>query len=133
MARPSATRCRSPPDSPDVFFDNRCSMRSRRAVSAHARADLAARHALAFQGKPVVVGDIHVRVKRKELEHESNVARRGAAEGDILAVEQDTPVGRQLEPGDHAQCRGLAAAEGPSIAKNVPSSMVKFEPCTAVN
>src|SRR5262249_42071963 len=61
--------------------------------------------------------DIHVRIEREELKHESDVARRGAAEGDILAVKQDAPVGRQLQSRDHAQRRGLAAAGRPEHRK----------------
>ena len=66
-------------------------------------ANVAARHALALQRKADVLRDIHMRIERKQLEHEGNVAGRRAPEGDVLAVEQDASVGRKLEPGDHAQ------------------------------
>src|SRR5690242_4083349 len=84
---------------------------------SNARANLAAGHALALQGEGDIVGDIHVRIEREELKHEGDVARRGAAEGDVLAVEQNASVGRQLEAGDHAQRRGLAAARRPEHRK----------------
>jgi hypothetical protein len=51
-----------------------------------------------------------MRIEREELEDEGDVARRGAVEGDVLAAEKDTAGCRQLEPGDHAERRRLAAA-----------------------
>ena len=72
-------------------------------------ANVAAPHALALERKADVLGDIHMRIKRKHLEHESDVAGGSAPECDILAVEQNASTRRQLEPGDHAQCRRLAA------------------------
>ena len=61
----------------------------------------------------MLLRDVHVRVEREHLEHEGDVALRRALEGDVLAVEQDAPVGRQFEAGDHAQRRRLAAARRP--------------------
>jgi hypothetical protein len=61
-------------------------------------------------GKVDVLPHVHVRIEREELEHEGDVARRRALEGDVLAAQQDLAGGRQLQPGDHAQRRGLAAA-----------------------
>ena len=110
MARPSATRCRSPPDNFDVLLDSRCSMRNSRAVSHDPPAPISRRHALAFERKADVLLDVHMRIESKQLEYEGDVARRGAAEGDVLAVKQYAPVGRQLETGDHAKRRRLAAA-----------------------
>ena len=85
-------------------------MRNSFAVSQHPLAPLAASHALALEREADVLLDIHVRIEREQLKHEGDVARRGAPEGDILAVEQNAPAGRQFEAGDHAQRRRLAAA-----------------------
>ena len=93
--------------------------------------DFRARHPLAEQRKANVLADVHVRIERKELEHESDVALRGALECDILAAKKDAAGGRQLEPGDHAQRRGLAAARGPEQAEERLSGMVKVESFTA--
>ena len=79
----------------------------------HLMPDLLARHALALQRKADVARNIHVRIEREELEDESDVARGGAAEGDVLAIQQDSSLGRQLEAGDHPQGRRLAAARWP--------------------
>ncbi len=57
-----------------------------------------------------VAANVQVRVQREQLEHESDVAVRSALEADVLTAEEDLPRGRQLEPGDHAQRRRLAAA-----------------------
>ena len=93
---------------------------------AHPLADLAARHALAFERKADVLLDIHMRIEREQLEDEGDVARRRAAEGDVLPVEQDAAAGGKLETGDHAQRRRLAAAgraeqgkEGPAFDREV--------------
>ena len=75
-------------------------------------AHLAPRHALALERKADVLLDVHMRIEGEQLEDEGNVARRGATERDVLAVEQNAPAGRQLETGDHAQRRRLAAARG---------------------
>ena len=69
----------------------------------------AARHPVALQGEGDVVEDLHVRIQREELEHERDVAARRALERHVLAVEEDLPGGRQLQPRDHPQRRGLAA------------------------
>ena len=53
--------------------------------------------------------------------------------GHVLAIEQNAAGGRQLEPGDHAQRRGLAAAGRPQHDEERAVIDVKFEPCTAVN
>ncbi len=72
-------------------------------------ARFAPRHALALERKADVLLDIHVRIEREQLEDEGDVALGSAPEGDVLAVEQNAPAGRQLEAGDHAQRRRLAA------------------------
>src|SRR4029079_8103910 len=74
-------------------------------------------HALAQQGEADIAPHIHMRIEREELEHESDVALRCALEGHILAAEIDAARCRELETGDHAQGRRLAAARGAKQAK----------------
>src|SRR5260370_42608684 len=80
---------------------------------AHLVADLLARDPLAFQREADVLRYIHMRIEGKELKDEGDVARRRAAEGDILAIEQNAALGRQLETSDHSQGRRLATARRP--------------------
>jgi hypothetical protein len=72
--------------------------------------DLGSREILAAQGEADVLPHVHMRVKRKELEHEGDVARRRWQGGNVLTIEQDAPRCRQFQSRDHAQGRGLAAA-----------------------
>jgi hypothetical protein len=44
------------------------------------------------------------------LEHEAHVAALGRGPGGVLARDRDGAAVGRLEPGDHAQQRGLAAA-----------------------
>ena len=81
---------------------------ARRLLDALANLGLA--HALALEREADVLAHVHVRVEGEELEDEGDVAGGGAVEGDVLAAEQDAARGRQLEPGDHAERRRLAAA-----------------------
>ena len=75
--------------------------------------DFRRRHALALEREADVPLDVHVRIEREELEDEGDVALGGAVEGDVVAAEEDAAGGRQLEPGDHAERRRLAAARRP--------------------
>ena len=106
-------------------------MRRSRAVSSTRLPDLGPRHALRREREADVPAHVHVRVEREQLEHEGDVALAGALEGDVLAVEPDLARGRQLEPGDHAQGRGLAAARGAEQHEELPSSMVRLLSWTA--
>jgi hypothetical protein len=67
-------------------------------------------HLLGFERKSDVVVDRHMRVKRVALENHRNlaVARRHVV--DNLVRDADFTVVRLLQPGDHAQQRGLAGA-----------------------
>jgi hypothetical protein len=58
-----------------------------------------------------------VRIQRKHLKAEGNVARRGALEADVFIAQEDLPRGRQLQPCNHAQRGGLAAARGAEQAE----------------
>ena len=72
--------------------------------------DLLLRHALRDQRKGDVPAHVQVRIEREQLKHEGDVALRGALPGDVFAAEEDLAARRQLEAGDHAQRRRLAAA-----------------------
>src|SRR5262245_8717999 len=76
----------------------------------HALARLLPAYPLAAQGKADVLPHIHMRIERKQLEHESDVALRGTPKGHVLAIEEDLAGSRQLESGDHPERRRLAAA-----------------------
>jgi hypothetical protein len=79
----------------------------------HTPLDFSARRSLCFQREADVLAHVHVRIKGEELKDESDVPLRGAPESHVLAVEQDLSGGRQLQAGDHAQRRRLAAAGRP--------------------
>src|ERR1700728_4546233 len=71
--------------------------------------NLAPRHPLAFERKADVLLNIHMRIERKQLKYERDVARRRAPKRDIFTVEQYAPAGWKLETSDHAKRRGLSA------------------------
>jgi hypothetical protein len=54
--------------------------------------------------------DRHVRVQRVVLEHHRDVALLGRQVVDLALADQDLAARDFLQPGDHAQQRGLAAA-----------------------
>ena len=83
----------------------------------HALARLPPARPLAAQRKADILPHIHMRIEREQLEHEGDVALRGAPERHILAVEEDLAGGRQLEPGNHPERRRLAAAGRPEKAE----------------
>ena len=60
-----------------------------------------------------VVEHAHVRVERVVLEHHGDVAVHRRQVVDHLAVDGDEPRADRLEPGDHPERRGLAAAGRP--------------------
>ena len=72
--------------------------------------DLGPRQALRQQREGDVAAHVHVRVEREHLEHEGDVACRGALVTHVFVTEKDLSRGRQLEARDHAQRGGLAAA-----------------------
>ena len=109
-ARASATRCRWPPDSWPGLRAPYPSSRTMRSASSTRDPSLVLAHLPDHQAIAHVVRDGHVREQRVVLEHGVDVAVVGRQARHVLAVEQD-PAGRgQLEPGDHAQGRGLARA-----------------------
>ncbi len=119
MARPSATRWRSPLDSPATGRSSRCVMRRMRAASATRVATSAPGTPLRLQRERDVRAHVHVRVQREQLEHEGDVALRRALHRHVLAPEMDAALRRQLEAGDHAHGRRLAAARGPEQAEEL--------------
>ena len=80
---------------------------------------MATRAAISAFGEPLVLEaeaevllDAHVRVERVGLEHHRHAAGRGQQVVAARAVDADLAGGHLLEPGDHPQQRGLAAARG---------------------
>ena len=57
-----------------------------------------------------VLADGEVREERQRLEDHAEFALVRGNVGDVLAIELDGAAGRQVEAGDHAHQRGLAAA-----------------------
>ena len=57
-----------------------------------------------------------MREQRQRLEHHTEIALVGRHRRDVLVVEQDRAGARRLEPGDHPEQRGLAAAGRPEQA-----------------
>ena len=110
MARPSATRWRSPPESPETgLLEDVLDAQELRHLGDPG-ADLGPRRALAPQREGEVLAHVHVRVEREQLEDEGDVALGRALSAHVLAIQENAAGGRDLEPGDHAQGRGLAAA-----------------------
>ena len=55
----------------------------------------------------------HLRIERIGLEHHADAAVLGLFPGDVLAADEDLPVGDVEQAGDAVEQRGLAAARGP--------------------
>ena len=60
-----------------------------------------------------VAFDRHVREERIALEHHPHGPALRGAPGEVLAVQQDAAAVGNIEAGDHAQQRRLAATRGP--------------------
>ena len=87
-----------------------------------------------LSGKPMFCSHVHMRIEREQLEDEGDVALRRAAEGDVLAVEQDAAA--RSEARDRRSCAASSSCrslKGRARQRRSPFSMVKFESCTAVN
>jgi ABC-type uncharacterized transport system YnjBCD ATPase subunit len=74
--------------------------------------DLGLWQAAPLQAEGHVVEHVHMRVERIGLEHHGDVAVLGGDVVDDPAVDPDRARGDRLEPGDHPQHRGFAAARG---------------------
>ena len=75
--------------------------------------DLGTRRADVLESERHVLAHGHVRVQRVRLEHHGEPAIRGGHVVDPRAVDHDVAARDLLEPADHAQERGLAAAGRP--------------------
>ena len=73
-------------------------------------ADVGRRNPRRTEGEPDVVPHGQMRIQGVELEHHPDIASRRAQHRHVGVVQADRARGRQLEPGDHAQRGGLAAA-----------------------
>ena len=82
-------------------------------------AHLRFRHALAFQRVADVLTHIHMRIKRKHLENECDVALAGGLLAHVLAVDQNLAGRRQFKTGNHPERRRLAAARRPQQHKEL--------------
>ena len=76
---------------------------------AHPGLDLGRCHALHAQGKADVLRHRHMRKQGVALEHRVHIPVFGGNACDVPAVEHDAAAVRAIEPGDHAQQRGLPA------------------------
>jgi hypothetical protein len=72
--------------------------------------DLRARRSGHLQGERDVARHRHVREQRVALEHRAYRPRLRRPVGEVVAVEENAPSVRQIEPGDHPQQGCLAAA-----------------------
>ena len=122
MARPSATRCRSPEERPETERSSSDSIWRMRAASATRFARSARAHALRLQRKGDVLAHAHMRIEREELEHEGDVALGGAPERDVLAVRAGCgPEVGSSRPAIMRSVVVLPQPDGPSRQKNSPS------------
>jgi hypothetical protein len=79
----------------------------------HPLADLVLGHPGDLQREAHVVGHGHVRVERVVLEHHGDVPVFGRLVGDVALADQDPAGVDVLQPGQHPQRGGLAAAGRP--------------------
>ena len=92
------------------------------------RPDLSRRHAAYLQVEHKVLPHAHVRVERVALEHHGHIAIARVDVGEVLAVDEQPPRRRHLQPRDHAQGRRLAAAGGAKQGKELASLDLQVEP-----
>ena len=74
---------------------------------------LGAAHVERLEPEADILADVEVGEQRVVLEHHPEPAMHRFHPGDILALDQDAPLVRGLEPGQQPEHRGLAAAAGP--------------------
>ena len=79
----------------------------------HPALDIRARRLTAPQAESQVIEHVHVRVEGVALEHHGDVAVAGRDVVHDPIADPDLAGGDRLEPGDHAEQRGLAAARWP--------------------
>lgn len=73
-----------------------------------------------LQGEAHVVGDRHVRVERVVLEHHGDVPVLGRQVGDVAVADADGAAVDVLQPREHPQRGGLAAAGGTDQDEELP-------------
>ena len=78
----------------------------------HRLVALGLRHAVHLEAEDDVLPDVHVRVERVGLEHHGDVAVGRAHADHRAALDRDLAGGDLLQPRDHVEQRGLAAARG---------------------
>jgi hypothetical protein len=89
----------------------------------YALVDLGLGETLDLQAIGHVLVHRHVRIERIVLEHHGDVALLGFQVIDHAIADDDLSAADLLQPCDHAQQRGLAAAEGPTMTMNSPSAI----------
>lgn len=86
----------------------------------HALVDLGLGQAVLLEAEGDVLRHAHVREQRIGLEHHIDRPLVGRQVGDVLAIEEDPPLGGPLETGEHAQQGGFtrtgAAEQGEDLA-----------------
>ena len=78
-----------------------------------ARIDLGLGLAQHFEAEADILANRHMREERVVLEDGVDRALEGRQRRDVLAIEADLAFGREVEAGDQAEQRGLAAARRP--------------------
>ena len=112
MARPSATRCRWPPESALRLAVEEALEAQDLGRLLHPPVDLGLARLAQLQAEGEVVVDRHVRVERVALEDHGDVAVLGRHVVDDPVADEELAVADLLQAGDAAQRGGLAAAGG---------------------
>ncbi len=130
MARPIATRWRWPPDNWPACGPEAGSATGFRRLGHRFRVSACGRLAI-VQRESQGFAHCHVGVKRVVLEHTMLMLRsRGGRSLTSRPADQDAAARDILEPRDHPQRGGLAAAEGPTSTTNSPCAMSRLIACT---
>jgi hypothetical protein len=94
----------------------------------HAPADFGPGHAARSQAVGRVLEHAEMREQRVGLEHHADVALLRRHARVVAAVEGDRPAGNRLEPRDHPQRGGLAAARGAEHGEKLAPCHVEADP-----
>ena len=86
------------------------------------------RHAEALEPEGDVLPHVEVGEERIVLEHHPEPPARRRRAGDVLAVHHDTPLVGDLEPGEQAERRGLAASARAQQREEVTPRHAEREP-----
>jgi hypothetical protein len=93
----------------------------------HPALDLGLRQGLGVQGKRQVLGDREAGVEGIELEHHGDVPLRGGQRVDPLLGDQNLTGSCPLQPGDHPERGGLAAARRAQQAEHLAGLHVQID------